>query len=135
MFQRNSSTSSLLKLKGKEFKSKQTCRCKGFCKKEHLKPNYFKSEADELCDRMNKISKENKEHFQNLETLSKCLIYSLCKDNFLKKNKIKNTLIKSIKTELRKTHNWTEVFKPKDNKVKEKYSSQEKIKGTWQGQS
>ena len=62
--QRSSLTSSLLKLKEKEFKSRQSCSCKGFCKITHLKHNYFKSKADELCDRMNKISKENKEHFR-----------------------------------------------------------------------
>ena len=54
--QRNSLTSSLLKLKEKEFKSEQICRCKGFCKITHLKHNYFKSKADELCGKMQKIS-------------------------------------------------------------------------------
>ena len=92
--QRNALTSSLLKLKEKEFKSKQTCRCKGFCKITHLKHNYFKSEADELCEKMNKVSKDIKEQIQNLGTLSKCLICSLCAQNFPKKDHIKKHINK-----------------------------------------
>ena len=94
-----------------------------------MKPNYFKSEADELCDRINKISKENKEHFQNLETLSKCLIYSLCKDNFLKKNQIKKHINKKHKKQnLEKLTTEQKSSNPKTIKSKKNIQAKKRLK-------
>ena len=87
--QRSSLTSSLLKLKEKEFKSIQSCSCKGFCRITHLKHNYFKSKADELCEKMQKISMKTKEHLQHLGTLNKCFKYGFCEEKSAKKSKLK----------------------------------------------
>ena len=116
--QRSSLISSLLKLKEKDFKSKQTCSCKGFCKITHLKHNYFKSKADELCEKMQKISIKNEKHLHHLGALNKCFKCGFCDENSTKKSHLKKSK-KSAHTK-QQTEKLTNDLSSKPKKIKSK---------------
>ena len=48
-------STSVLRLKEKESKSSQRCKCKGFCRIHHNRYNYIKRESDDLVSKFTKI--------------------------------------------------------------------------------
>ena len=92
-------TASMLKLKKKEVKESQKCRCKGFCRIFHQKHNFLKSKSEELFLQMRNINKvhdiidESNEVMVNSDVFGgarrKSYSCKLCDKRFLKQGDLK----------------------------------------------
>ena len=85
--------SSLLDLKKKEFQASLTCSCQGFCGITHLKHNFKKSKADEISDKVQRLSNGLQNHIrsdhENLGAFRKCYKCNLCDGEFSKQGHLK----------------------------------------------
>ena len=91
--QRSSLSDSVLELKKKEFEARQTCRCIGFCNITHLKHNYYRSIADQICEKMKNLTSDSEAHLRNphsnLGANKKCYKCSLCEKEFTRQGSMK----------------------------------------------
>ena len=91
--QRNKLTSSLIKLKNKEFKEIQLCRCKGFCVITHSKHNYYKSKAGEICEKLTNLNTKQELHVTSnhdqLETVKTRFECAMCDKKFQRRRELK----------------------------------------------